>query len=223
MSSNDRMGETHLTLLSSAQEYLQAMMSHSAPDSELASAWSDFYRTYSTLIRKFVISCGVRDTDVDDCLQEVWAEVSQRLTAFRRAENRPGLRAWLYTIVRSKATNMFRRTKRQPAGVGGDDNPYAEPADSRPGPADRYEWNWQAALVQTLLEELKAEVSELNYAVVHRRLVEGQEIGEVAAALSITPEQVRYRQHRMLKKLRVRAALYTGEECDDRDEGTNSP
>lgn len=121
------------------------------------------------------------------------------------------MRSWLYTIVRSKATNLFRRTSSRPATPLGElPESQRDPSDGRANPADRYERNWELAVAHTLLAELRDDVSELNFSVVSMRLVEGRSVDEVAGALDITPEQVRYRCHRMLEKLRSRAATYTG-------------
>jgi RNA polymerase sigma factor (sigma-70 family) len=45
-------------------------------------------------------------------------------------------------------------------------------------------------------------VSARSYQVVVLRWVEGRSVSEIAASLKITPEQVRYRHHRMMEKLR---------------------
>ncbi|MBS0263640.1 MAG: hypothetical protein JSS02_16985, partial [Planctomycetes bacterium] len=40
---------------------------------------------------------------------------------------------------------------------------------------------------------------------------EGAEVAQIATELGISPEQVRYRQRRLVKKLRMRAKALTGE------------
>ena len=115
MSGDASYGTTYLPLLQNTQEYLQAMLRRQAPDSVLVEAWEEFYRVYDGLIRRFILARGMRDADVDDCLQEVWSAVAARLVEFHRPEDRPGLRAWLYALVRSKATDVIRRRARRPA------------------------------------------------------------------------------------------------------------
>ncbi len=66
-------------------------------------------------------------------------------------------------------------------------------------------------MLQTAIDELRTEVSELNYRVLQMRLLEAREVAEVAAELNLSLEQVSKRQHRTLKKLRARMAVYTGE------------
>ncbi len=198
----DTDGGTNLPLLESTQAYLKSLVEEKATASVVATAWDEFYRVYSELIRRFVISCGVRGADVDDILQEVWSEVAARLKDFEHPGDRPRLRPWLYKLVRSKAMNLFRRRARNPAKNLGDAiREGKEPVDDELQPADQFESEWESALLKTLIEELRGEVSLQNYRLLQMRVIEGQKVARVAAKLNLTPERVRYRQHRMLKKL----------------------
>ncbi len=209
--SPNRVGKTNLFLLEQTQEYLKALLEHQAPDSVLQESWDVFYELYNRLIRRFVVAHGVRHEDVDDCIQDVWSEVATRLVHFGRAPGRPGLRAWIYTVVRSKATNVVRqKTKSGISGMHDADTSRLEPCSREPDPAVHCERAWNEAAVHTLLEELESEVSQLNYGVVYLRFIERKSVGEVADQLGISNEQVRYRQHRMLKKLRAKHSLLAG-------------
>ncbi len=202
---------TSLSLLDRTQQYLRALIEQRVPDSMLQESWDLFYNTYNRLIERFIISRGVRRDDVDDCLQEVWSEVANRLVNFERPADRPGLRSWLYTLVRSKATDIVRRKIKQGVvGIGESTAAKIEPDSREHDPAEECEQQWNDALVHTMLDDLKGEVSELNYNVLYLRFIEGRSVSEVADTLSIKPEQVRYRQHRMLKKLQNRQSLFTG-------------
>ena len=108
---NHNVHETCLPMLRGAQTYLKALVNDMAPDSLVAEAWDDFYRVYDDLIRRFVVAQGVPRSDVDDCVQDVWGEVAARLAEFNRPADRPGLRAWLFTLVRAgfaKRRKMLR-------------------------------------------------------------------------------------------------------------------
>ncbi len=212
MPGNPSCGTTCVPLLQQTQAYLQTLLRRQAPDSVLAEAWQEFYRVYNKLIRRFAVARGMRHADVDDCVQEVCNAVAAKLTDFKRPEDRPGLRAWLYTLVRSKATDLIRRKGRHAARrLGHQSQAAGEPRGKEPDPADLFERQWESAMLQTALDELRTEVSELNHRVPQMRLLEARGVAEVAAELDIPLAQVRYRQHRTLKKLRARMAVYTGE------------
>lgn len=100
---------TNVVLLYQTKQYLAAQLQRQAPNTVLAQAWDEFYRVYSNLIRRFVLAQGLRGTDADDCVQEVWSTVAWNLAGFERPQQRPGLRSWLYTVVRSKSTDYRRR------------------------------------------------------------------------------------------------------------------
>jgi RNA polymerase sigma factor (sigma-70 family) len=198
-------------LLHRTQEFLRARLQGRTPDTVLAAAWDDFYRVYDGLIRRFVLAQGLRGADVDDCVQEVWVEVVSRLEAYEHDPDRPGLRAWLSTIVRNRATDQIRRRARRPAqSLEELREAGREPGTAEADPAHLFECAWERLLLATLVSELRREVSDTNYRLLCLRLLEGRAVADVAAALGLAPEQAWYRQYRLLKKLQVRLALYTG-------------
>lgn len=204
---------TNLELLKNAQAYLKSLLESKAPNSILDVAWSGFYEMYDDLIRRYVVAQGVPRSDVDDCVQEVWSEVAVRLFAFDRPVDRPGLRAWLYSLVRSKATDVFRRSARKPAEsldqkmeVGD------EPSDRQPDLVTVQEQQWKQAVLESIISQLRQELTPINSRILEMRLIEHRSVDEVANELELAPEIVHARQHRMMKKLRSRVALYTGGE-----------
>ncbi|MCA9188172.1 MAG: sigma-70 family RNA polymerase sigma factor [Pirellulaceae bacterium] len=207
----ERERSTTLELLQQTQSYLKQRLANKAPDAVLTNAWETFYEVYSGVVRRFAVAQGLRGSDVDDCLQEVWVEVAERLVDFEYCDARPGLRAWLYAIVRSKAADLLRRRlRRQTQSLDPIVGSAAEPIGDLPGPHVRLERSWHRSLVQTLLSKLKQQVSDVNYQVISLRFIHGLGIETIARRLDIAPEQVRYRQHRMLRKLRTMQNIYIG-------------
>ncbi|MGH7200929.1 MAG: RNA polymerase sigma factor [Planctomycetaceae bacterium] len=211
MTSDDQF-QTNLSLLDDTQSYLRQLLEQKAPDSVLTQAWDRFYLMYNDLIVRFARSRGLRGEDLYDCTQEVWKTVTEKLVEFERPEDRPGLRAWLFSIVRSKVIDLTRRQKRHVAQrldaaieVG------AEPVSDEPDPSDVLDRQWAQALLESAIAELGRHVSARNHQVLRLRLLEHKSAPEIAATLDLTSEQVHYRQHRMIKKLRAHLALYSGE------------
>jgi RNA polymerase sigma factor (sigma-70 family) len=208
--------QTNVVLLGWTQEYLRALLAKEAADSVITLAWDEFYRIYDALLRRFAAAQGLRGSDIDDCLQEVWMEIASRLVNFERPELRSGLRAWLYTLVRSKSCDLLKRKRRlstenlDTARAGG-----IEPIANSADPADSIDRQWKRALLQTVMQEVREEVSNTNWRLLQMRFVEGADIAEIAEELGISPEQVRYRQRRLVKKLRLRAKALTGENLSE--------
>jgi len=210
-SSNPSVSDTYVPLLQSTQAYLQLLLQRRAPDAVLTAAWEAFYRIYDELIRRFAVARGLRDADVDDCVQEVWSEVARRLVDFRHPGVRPGLRAWLYAVVRSKATDLIRRKAKSAAkSLCREVELAGEIRQEASDPRELHERQWENAMLQTVMDELRREVSHRSYRVLKMRLLEGRSVADVAAALKLSAAAVRCRQHRMVRRLRARIAVYTG-------------
>ena len=203
--------ETDLQLLLDAQAYLKMLLEDKVPNSLMAVAWENFYREYDDLIHRFVVAQGVSHSDVDDCVQEVWSKVAARLFKFDRPADRPGLRAWLYALVRSKATDVFRSKARRPANSL-DQRMRAgqEPGDTQADPATLYEQQWEQSVLESIVSQLREELSPTNSRILQMRLIDRRSVDEVASELNLAPQQVHARQHRVMKKLRARVAFYTG-------------
>ncbi len=208
--------KTHLPLLEFTQQYLRSLSDEQEPDDHLLEAWEEFYELYTGLIRRFIVARGIRGADVDDCIQDVWTSIAKGLGEFQHPVERPGLRAWLYTVVRSRASDLMRTNKRL-GERGLSDSMLAayEPSEPDADPAALCEREWDRMMVRTVMEELRPEVSDVNFQVLHARLIEGREVEDVADDLKISREQVRYRQHRMLRKLKRKLARFTGQPVAD--------
>lgn len=211
----------HRELVENTQEFLRAVMAEQIPDALLTAAWHEFYRVYDVLIRRFAVARGVRGADVEDCVQDVWSEISKRLIGFQ-ITSEAGLRSWLFSLVRSRATDMFRRRARRPLALPGDSlQEGIEPPGRETDPSTRYEDAWQQAVLQTMVLKLEAEVSELNFEIFRLRSLEGVGVSEAAEKVGVTPNQIRYRHHRTMKKLKAIASLYLGREFHGIDLGSD--
>lgn len=102
--------------MSAAQEYLQALRECDLPPPDLREAWDAFYRACDPLVRQTVAACRIRSSDVDDCVQEAWSEISMKLTRFEYDPTRGAIEGWLGIVVRRAACRHARRDRRQAAG-----------------------------------------------------------------------------------------------------------
>ena len=64
---------------------------------------------------------------------------------------------------------------------------------------------------ETFMEEQRAQLSETNWRLLQMRCLEGRSVPEVASELGLTSEQVWYRQHRLMKKLKTAISVFTGQ------------
>jgi RNA polymerase sigma factor (sigma-70 family) len=194
--------ESELALLEKSQLFLRRLRQQRTAPPALVDAWDRFYARYDGVIRRFVERRGVLGVDADDCVQDVWCYVIRKLTDFRPPRNRLGIHAWLFRISVSVAANWYRARK-------GTASPrqsvleQKEPVDNRQTEAETLsEQQRQTDLVETFVGAMRRQVSEVNLRVVEMRFLEERSVGDVALALGLTRQQVWYRQHRVLTKIR---------------------
>jgi DNA-directed RNA polymerase specialized sigma24 family protein len=75
-------------------------------------------------------------------------------------------------------------------------------ADTANEPAATYERRRTLAPVRNALAQLSSQVSPKSFQVLYLRWIEGWATADVAAALALTPSQVRFRSCRMKQKVR---------------------
>jgi DNA-directed RNA polymerase specialized sigma24 family protein len=82
------------------------------------------------------------------------------------------------------------------------------------GPADQCVVREIRGQMDAALARLREQTSPENYELFYRRFRWGQSASEIAAALDLTPEEVRYRHYRLMRKWRKltrRMALLEGD------------
>lgn len=183
------------------KSYLDCRSRRVAPPAPLDEAWKHFYEFYASRIGVFLRRCGVPDEELNDCSQDVWQEVVTKLSHFHPDTRRGQLSTWVMTLARNKAVDSFRRRSRQVSERLGDNEAIA-PLDPSPDPAAQYERQATVAQVRNVLAELSSQVSQTSFQVLYLRWIEGRPTDEVAVALELTPDQVRFRNHRMKRKFR---------------------
>ncbi|HEV3120099.1 MAG TPA: sigma-70 family RNA polymerase sigma factor [Gemmataceae bacterium] len=189
-------------VLPGAQRYLHCLRNYQSPAQEDMEAWSQFYLLCDPLLRRFARSCQVRPCDVDDCVQSSWKQITAALTAFRDDGQSARLAGWLHVIVRSRATDLRRYGARHPtrrltARLE------ARQSSRDMDPAAERERSQERRRVREALEQLYRRASQVNSRMFQMRWMEERTVRDVARALDLTPEQVRYRCFRMKQKFRL--------------------
>lgn len=132
--------------------------------------------------------------EAEDVAASVWFDVARGVGRFVGDEK--GFRAWLFTIVRRRMLNEFRRRGRD----------WSDPFDpavlpttvSAPSPEgevlDQLDAAAAAALIGSILPPVQAEV-------ILMRVVAGLPVDEIAQVLDLAPGHIRVLSHRGLKTL----------------------
>lgn len=157
-------------------------------------AWDRFYDFCFKIINN---SPGVRKlstVDREDCVQEVMLELVRKFGEGHIEGLEDEIGGWVYVVAGNKAADIARRRTRKPE-VGFDDGSgEAVPAESGPAALDVGE---SISLVWESLLALDQQVTPSSYVVFFLRTIEEWSVPEVAEMMGMTPEQVRFRTHRV--------------------------
>ena len=187
--------EIERDLVRDTMAYLDERARGMPPSRRLSDAWDRFFRFGSSVIRAYIRARGFSAEDRDDCEQEYWAAVVAQLGRSRYETARAGLRTWLSVLARNKCADVIRRRTRR-YQVYLNETVSTELSGREAEPPSVYELKEEQALVHKALEALSHLVSACSYQVLLLRSIEELDVSEVAAALGLTLEQVRYRHCR---------------------------
>jgi RNA polymerase sigma-70 factor (ECF subfamily) len=160
-------------------------------------------RRYQNRIYRFSVKMCRNPEDAKDVLQETLLAMSHGMGEFRGAAS---MSTWLYTIARSFAIKMRRRSKFAPPRMESLENGFGEEARQLPDPARNPE---QQLCARELGEALDAAVEALDPAyreVLLLRDAEGRSTAEVSRTLGLTEDAVKSRLHRARIAVRDRVA-----------------
>lgn len=167
-------------------------------------AWGRFVGLYGPLIYNACRRSGVQAADADDVAQEALQSVSQAINDFKKERPGDSFRGWLYRIVQNKVRDHFRRSAKQPQGVGGSD--FKLRLDQLPtelsedSPSNGFLGD--PALTRAL-EMIRSEFQERHWSAFWRLTVEGHSAAEIAADLGMKTGAVRQAKFRVMQRLRM--------------------
>jgi RNA polymerase sigma-70 factor (ECF subfamily) len=140
------------------------------------------------------------EADRNDCVRDVWGEIIAKLGHFQYDPSRGLLRTWIWTLVRNKEGDLVRRRARHRQGALSD-AVQASLVGRHIDPALVFEQRSTQDLVSEALDELARNTPNRSYRVLHLLWFEGRTVPEIADTLGLTPSQVRFRHHRVKRKL----------------------
>ncbi|MDD4270738.1 MAG: sigma-70 family RNA polymerase sigma factor [Thermoguttaceae bacterium] len=190
-------------LLRRVQAYLRLPRHVQLSGSPLDRCWNEFYRRHAGSVRRILRTTAMSPADQADCAQEVWAE----LIALLAGSTRPAIdlprhfRAWLWTFTRRKAARLLTSRSKLPIFLpAAVIDQIASRRDSNPYPAPRQQEDAQR--VRRILALCRRHASETTYQAFCLRWIAGLDTRQIAENLELSSDQVRWRQKRIMRKLR---------------------
>jgi len=158
-----------------------------------------FWRLGDAVIQRVGTLYGVPRGEFEDFAQDAWLAVFNALVGGNYNPGQGTLRDWLFVVIRNRAVTLFRRRLAHRRIV---DWPLESlPAAVADDPVIALQRACDAQTLRNALRTLQQRVSRTAYAVFRMRRLEQASIRTVAAALNLTPVQVRVYDHRARRKL----------------------
>jgi len=146
----------------------------------------------------------LQPADVRDVFQDTFQAIAAGIGQFEKTRPTDSFRAWIRTITQHKLADHFRRQGAQPAAVGGSEAlRRLDELEGRPqSKADASEDEVLQQLRVRAMELIRGEFEPKTWTMFWRVVVEGQDAGNVAADLGVSPSAVRLAKSRVLRRLR---------------------
>ncbi len=167
-------------------------------------AWRRLFDLYAGFVFSIARSKGLNDTDADDIVQIVFADLARNLPAFTYDREKGRFRAYLSSLARWRINDRLRFGKRDvelKASFMKDAKACMTAADE-----DFEEREWRAAALEEALRRIKPGVQSAHYAAFVASAIEGQDTETVARLHGISIDNLYQIRKRLTVKLRETVA-----------------
>ena len=172
-------------------------------NTENEAAWQRFFDLYAGFVFSIARSKGLNDTDADDIVQMVFADLARNLPTFKYDRAKGRFRSYLSGLVHWRVMDKLKAGKRdadlkaavweEAKGAAAEDDGFAER-------------EWQAAALEEALRRIKPEVRPEHYAAFVASTVEGQDTDVVMKLYGISRDSLYQIRKRLTVKLREKLA-----------------
>jgi RNA polymerase sigma-70 factor (ECF subfamily) len=181
-------------------------------------AWEEFAEIYGPLVRRFCVRRGLQETDAQDISQEVLLAVARAIPDFQYDPGRGTFRGWLFTVVRSKISNLVSNRAREPQGSGRTSVHEALEAKGDQGLETQWDEEHREWILSRSTEKVRGEFREATWQAFWRTAVLGEDAVEAARGLGMSVGAVYVARSRVLARIRGEVLRLT--EDDERIGGS---
>jgi RNA polymerase sigma-70 factor (ECF subfamily) len=172
-----------------------------------AGAWEALVRAYSRRIYRWCRLKGLQAADSANVVQEVLQSIAVKIGDFRRDHEGHSFRAWIRRITENKIHDHFRRENRQLAHASGGTDAYVLLSNHAGADDQAMELVTSTSVrdherYSTACNQVRDEISERDWRLFWRIVVDGQPAGEAAAECGISANAARLVKMRVLRRFR---------------------
>lgn len=178
-------------------------------------AWAEFERRYHDLVRHYALARGLQFCDAEDVCQVVFLRLSRYLRNFRYQPGRGRFRSYLGAVVRNVVNTQLACPESRLRAVDESDSAALGLADAGAAEADDlWEREWMEHHYRRALESIRMEVDARSIAV-FERLIAGESIDAVGAAMGMSADAVEKVRQRIRTRMQAAVAEQIREEDAD--------
>jgi RNA polymerase sigma-70 factor (ECF subfamily) len=172
----------------------------SVTDTENTAAWNRFFDLYAGFVFSMARHKGLNETDADDIVQVVFADLARNLPTFEYDRAKGRFRSYLSGLVHWRVNDRLRSGKRDAELKSA----FWEEAKSAASAEDEdfEEREWRQAALEEALRRIKPEVRPEHYAAFVASAVEGQDTETVMRLHGLTSDNLYQIRKRLTAKLR---------------------
>ncbi len=178
-------------------------------------AWVRFIDLYAPLVYGFLRKRGLQDADAADLTQDVLRQVAAAAKSLEYDAKRGSFRSWLFTVVKNRLTDHWRKESLRERGAGDTDaqhrlNELPQPEDPEAGA----EWDseYERQLFHYAANTVKQDFTPATWQAFWMTAVDGIGGREVAEKLGMTVAAVYLAKGRVMTRLKDQVKLLVGEE-----------
>ncbi len=173
-------------------------------DTENEAAWQRLFDLYAGFVFSIARHKGLNDTDADDIVQVVFADLARNLQTFKYDREKGRFRSYLTGLVNWRVVDRLKASKRDAELKAN----FWEEAKSAATAEDEdfEEREWQQAALEEALRRIKPEVRPEHYAAFVASAIEGQDTDVVTKLYGISRDSLYQIRKRLTVKLREKLA-----------------
>ena len=170
-------------------------------DTENTAAWNRLFDLYAGFVFSMARHKGLNETDADDIVQVVFADLARNLQTFKYDREKGRFRSYLTGLVNWRVVDRLKASKRDAELKAN----FWEEAKAAGGDDDFSEREWQTAAMEEALRRMKPSVSPEHYAAFVASAVEGQDTDIVTKLYGISRDNLYQIRKRLTAKLQEKA------------------
>ena len=167
-------------------------------DTQNEAAWQRLFDLYAGFVFSIARSKGLNDSDADDIVQTVFADLARNLPTFEYDRAKGRFRSYLTGLVNWRVMDRLKASKRDAELKAN----FWEEAKAAGGKDDFSEREWRQTALEEALRRIKSDVRPEHYAAFVASAIEGQDTETVMRLYGISRDNLYQIRKRLTVKLR---------------------